>query len=245
MRILAEGKEHKQDYYYCLNALKVMIFFFFIAIIYEAFFMKVLGMKEFWIVSIFSIFYFRIYYESLKEMIYSFWGLSIPFHLYLLYSLGFAILYEDVGLAGYIYLSLVVIHWIIFYIMLSPVYYPRIQWWEYDFRFRTDLKGIINQGNQPYECRLTDLRRGAGSVAVFSNLKLGEKAIFNCESFGSKYEFEIVTASMAVNVPGRGMSYGFRFILPNKEIKRKYNQFIRNWRLHVKKKELDRFKLVT
>jgi ribosomal protein S1 len=61
------------------------------------------------------------------------------------------------------------------YFLSSPIYYPRVSWWEYDFRYRDDLKIEVKSFEDVIDARLTDLRRQAGCVAIFEELKIGQE----------------------------------------------------------------------
>ncbi len=61
------------------------------------------------------------------------------------------------------------------YKLYGPIYYPLVNWWEYDFRFRSDVKVLVSLPDQAMvEGRLTDLRRKAGCVVLFDEMHVGD-----------------------------------------------------------------------
>jgi hypothetical protein len=116
------------------------------------------------------------------------------------------------------------------YILSSPIYYPRVMWWEYDFRYRTDLKvDIFSEATEKSESRITDLRRNAGCIASFEEIKPG--TIIKVESpryFKGILEVEII--SKRIYSLGRPFSYGVKFCLNNPEEVSAYNDLLNFWK---------------
>jgi hypothetical protein len=117
------------------------------------------------------------------------------------------------------------------FLISSPIFFPRITWWEYDFRYKGDLKVIAMLNQEKYQGRLTDLRRGAGCVVLFENIDIGEKIIVSLAN-GHQIHGEIMTKREPVL--GRGITYGLKIIFYNSEDKKHFLYFSKQWRLDRK-----------
>lgn len=93
----------------------------------------------------------------------------------------------------------------------SPIYFPLIRWWEYDFRYRNDIKANVQYNESSFEGRLTDLRRGAGCVVLFENLNVGE--YFEITVISNKKELALKAEIMSKREYSiaRGYTYGVKF----------------------------------
>ncbi|MEI8346791.1 MAG: hypothetical protein WCG27_04950, partial [Pseudomonadota bacterium] len=128
--------------------------------------------QNYWaIVWIFVFFFiYRLYFKTVKNLFYSFWTFSLGIMLYLIYSLVMNIFVYGSDVLVYTYLAALTFLVVEMYMLYSPIHFPRVIWWEYDFRYRHDLKIFINLHDQIFEGRLTDLRRGAGCVVLFQDI---------------------------------------------------------------------------
>lgn len=112
------------------------------------------------------------------------------------------------------------------YLMFTPVYYPIVSWWEYDFRFRDEVKAKIIKGEKTVEARLSDVRRKAACLQSFDNFDVGELLKLDLPHMRS---FEVEVMSKRRPSLGRPTVYGVRFILnPNNE--REFDLFCHEWK---------------
>jgi hypothetical protein len=180
-------------------------------------------------------YFLRIFYKSLQKLLYTFWTMTFVFSVYCLYGLIKAQSLDSSTLLV-IYLIALLILVIQSYVLSSPIYYPQVRWWEYDFRYRHDLKVSVECEGINVEGRLTDLRRGAACVLSFEDFSVGstveikyisaeEMLIANAEIV-SKREYSI----------GRGISYGIRFQFKSKEQKLRLREFSKLWTKEQKQK---------
>src|SRR5690606_16530490 len=90
--------------------------------------------------SILLLFSYNFYYSALSNLFYSYWNMSLILAVYYLVSMSrnFLVL-DNTPIALLFFLSLVFLI-SASYIVSSPLYYPRFHWWEYDFRFRADIR---------------------------------------------------------------------------------------------------------
>lgn len=97
------------------------------------------------------------------------------------------------------------------YLIAAPIYYPRINWWEYDFRFRSDLKCKILDGSKVIEGRLSDFRRNQCCLYSFERFDIGALVSLN---INLKTEFNVRDLELKTrrnNIPGRPFIYGIIF----------------------------------
>lgn len=115
----------------------------------------------------FFIYFATPYYKTIKHRYYTYWSFSLLLFIYILFKIYeqfFVFHHSHIGIL-YFVASLFLIAKM--YILSSPIYYPRVSWWEYDFRYRDDLKIKVKAHDLDYEARLTDLttvRRLCGYV---------------------------------------------------------------------------------
>lgn len=97
--------------------------------------------------------------------------------------------------------------------MSSPLFFPMVRWWEYDFRYRADLRILIFRGQEQIPARLTDLRRKAGCLICFENLGVGETLRIGSSAPALKDKFlEFKTVSVREPVKARGLYHGVYFV---------------------------------
>jgi hypothetical protein len=116
------------------------------------------------------------------------------------------------------------------YILSSPIYYPRVSWWEYDFRYRDDLRIKVKSGESEYEARLTDLRRYAGCVGLFEELKLGDEIIVNAKIDDVTMILRGQVMSKRRYLIGRPVIYGVMFKFDSRVNKKRYIQLVQMWK---------------
>ncbi len=179
----------------------------------------------------FLILFYRIYYKTLTELYYTFWTFSSFVLIYILVGLVHGIATELASLF-YIYFLALIFLGLKFYILSSPFYYPRIRWWEYDFRYRYDLKikvrseklDLINEG------RLTDLRRGAGCVILFDDFEVGDKLVLKIETQFKKIDLNAEIMSKREYSVGRGIYYGVKFHFEENIEGKDFKNFCKLWK---------------
>lgn len=178
-------------------------------------------------VAILSIFY-RSFFITKKELFYSFWTFSAALACYIFYK----VIFSDYSSfeSALLYLTGLILLGVEVYILSSPIYYPRVMWWEYDFRYRTDLKvDMSNQLGEKSESRITDLRRNAGCIASFEEIKPGTMIkIESSRYFEGALEVEII--SKRIYSLGRPYSYGVKFCLNDHTEVAAYNELLNIWK---------------
>lgn len=179
---------------------------------------------------------FRFYVRAFRNKNYAYWGISVLIGLYLLrHILHFTFIEYNIfilyiGFLGVIFLVMNS------FVMSSPLYYPRVQWWEYDFRYRGDLKAIIKVGTKQCEARLIDLRRGCTSLETFEYLSLGDEVETEV-LYGSKiYSMTGVIKTLRLLVPGRPYRYGIKLNFDETMDKKTFLELKKIWKLNKKVK---------
>lgn len=186
--------------------------------------------------------YYQFYLQTVKNIYYTFWTFSFLLIIYLLINLYTSVFVYSAPSLFYIHALALMFVMVEIYILSSPIYYPIVNWWEYDFRFRYDLKVRIRIPEEDWtEVRLTDLRRGAGCVASFDEYEEGAVLEIATEMEGELTEFKIEVMSKRQYSVGRPFHYGVKFFLPTKENKKKFSKFQNFWRKRKKEKTLLKF----
>ena len=184
---------------------------------------------------------FKFYYYSLKELLYTFWGITLFLATSLIYLFFDALGSEYFLNHATLIFSMLVIHGIIIYIASSPVYYPRVYWWEFEFRYRADFKIFIEHDNVIDEARMTDIRREGAALYSFENFEAETYLKLVFKYLDEAYEFQVVVGSKGRNIPGRPYSYGIKFILADKEDKNNYKRLAQSWSHRNKIQILEKF----
>lgn len=113
--------------------------------------------------------------------------------------------------------------------MSSPLFYPRVQWWEYDFRYRGDLKTMVKHQDKTYEARLTDLRRDAGCVELFENLSIDDTIKLEIDFNGKVYGISAIVKTITELLPGRPLRYGVKIDIKDVHHKNNFLDLKRSW----------------
>ena len=181
------------------------------------------------------------YYKTIKHRYYTYWTFSSVLFVYLLYKIHEQFYILDNEHIGILYLMSTLILILKMYILSSPIYYPRVSWWEYDFRYRDDLKINVKSEDKDLNARLTDLRRHAGCVAMFEELKLGEEILVNAALDNDNVLLRGLVMSKRRDVIGRPLIYGVQFKFDSKSNKKRYTVLERLWKKQKNNKRKMKF----
>jgi hypothetical protein len=176
-----------------------------------------------------------LFYKTLKNLYYTFWTFSIFFLLFYFTSLFGSFSGEGTFLLMSCYLFSCTLLSLEMYLLYSPIYYPVVRWWEYDFRYRHDLKALVTkincEKNEEYIGRLTDVRRNAGCIQLFEKLKISEKVSINVtlDEVTTKILRGEVISKRQYSV-GRPWNYGIKMSFENLEEQAQYKELEFNWK---------------
>ena len=198
---------------------------------------------------IFFIWFTIPYIKTIKRRYYTYWTFSVLLLTYLIFKVydQYYLLHNDYVSAFYI--AAIVLLCFKMFLLYSPIYYPRVSWWEYDFRYRDDLKILVkNQSlnleqnlDQEYQARLTDLRRQAGCVAMFEEFKLGDELLINATSENEALVLRAIIMSKRKDVIGRPIIYGVQFKFDNRRNKKRYQRLEKMWKREKNNKKKMKF----
>jgi len=202
------------------------------------------GYSSFWMTLLKLIvcaFFYRMFFTTLRRLYYTYWSLALILFVFSTTQLIEAILVgKPPGITWcYFLTSLLII--VQSYLLNTPIYYPQVRWWEYDFRYRNDLKIKISVGDVEYEGRLTDLRKGAGCIVLFEELPL--QSLFNLSTISDHRPIELegeVMSKRAYSI-GRGHIYGVRFHFDKPNERKEFDYFSRLWKFEQSVKASKRF----
>ncbi len=183
--------------------------------------------------------YFYLLFRLLKRLYYSFWTFVGILALFLVLKI-FGQPFFSMSFVAY--LTSLVLLGILSYSLWSPIFYPIVSWWEYDFRYRDDLKIKVEFEDEKSDGRLTDLRRQAGCVASFKDFKLGE--VLTIEPFDElkAMRFKVEIMSKRKYSVGRPFNYGVRFLLEKDGDTSLFHNFVKFWKNERKLKLKKKFK---
>lgn len=170
------------------------------------------------------------YYKTIKHRYYTYWTFSTLLFLYILFKINeqFFVLHQPH--IGILYMISCLILILKMYILSSPIYYPRVNWWEYDFRYRDDLRIKVKSEDNEYDARLTDLRRFAGCVGVFEELRLGDEIVINAKVDDVTVNLRGQVMSKRRDLIGRPLIYGVKFKFDSRSNKKRYIRLERLWK---------------
>ncbi len=190
---------------------------------------------------IFFLWLAKPYYKTIKQRYYTYWSFSITLFFYLTFKIyeQYYVLDHDHIAILYGLSSLVLL--LKMYLLSSPIYYPQVSWWEYDFRYRDDLKIIIKSNEHEYKGRLTDLRRHAGCVAVFEDLKIGDEIIVHAQLDDELVILRGLVMSKRRDIIGRPLIYGVQFKFDSRSNKKRYVSLLKMWKRQKNSKRKMKF----
>jgi hypothetical protein len=185
---------------------------------------------------------FRYHFLAIDHRNFSYWGINIMFFLYLSRIFLHHLFIEFDLMILYITLMSYGAFFFNAYILSSPLYYPRIQWWEYDFRYRGDLKGVFRLKGEAHKIRLIDLRRMASSFEAFEKIDLGEHVLLEVKLNENIYEIPGIVKTIHQDIPGRQFRYGIIIEGSRSYFKNNYLKLQLDWQYSKKVKKRHKFK---
>jgi len=194
------------------------------------------------------VFIYRLYFKVIQNLYYSYWTFSVCLMFY--FGIGFfqGLFFFEISIISYNYLLGMLFLFIEMYTLSSPIYYPMVKWWIYDFRYRNDVKIIVYhfsdiKKERKISGRLTDVRRGAGCITLFNDFPVGESLLVLLKTDFRELDFKVEIVSKRETLMGRGVTYGVRFAFRSEEEKEGFKSFVENWQEEDLQKRKSRFKL--
>ncbi|MDC1173883.1 PilZ domain-containing protein [Bacteriovoracaceae bacterium] len=183
--------------------------------------------------------FYYLFTKTKKSLFYSFWTFASLLLVYFLFKIFTLSFFSTEWILFALALIVLIIE---MYMLFSPIYYPRVSWWEYDFRYRNDLKIEVNFNESKFKGRLTDLRRQAGCVLLFEDLEVGNEIEINDNEAGLDFKFNLEIMSKRRYSLGRPIHYGVKFLFPNRESKLRWHEFVNMWSNIGHEKRMTKFK---
>lgn len=222
-------KLNLQNSYDKVKFLAILQFaFVLIAFVSEAFFTQTVLNISFIIQLILLFVAYNFYYSALSNLFYSYWNMSFIFAIYYIVSMSRNMLVLGNPMVGVLFLLSFVFLFIACYIISSPLYYPRFHWWEYDFRFRADIRCWVEVDGQQFRGRLSDLRRGAACLELFNTVSVGHPVQISVEILNQNFTLFAEVRSKREPIIGRSIIYGIKFIHADLE-QRQRLKFLTNY----------------
>lgn len=184
---------------------------------------------------------FNFYFKAQKNRNYAYWTISFLLGLYILMDiLIFTFVTYDIFVLYISFLASIFL-FINCYVMSSPLFFPRVQWWEYDFRYRGDLKSLIRCEDKIYQARLTDLRRNLACVEAFDYLPLGSEINLETQFEGKLYSLKATVKTSKEIIQGRPLRYGIKFSFEDEGSKEILSNLSKLWDKNKKVKIRNKF----
>jgi PilZ domain len=187
------------------------------------------------------LFAYNFYYSALSHLFYSYWNMSLVFGVYYLVTMSRNFLVLGNPMIGFLYLLSLVFLGISCYIVSSPLYYPRFHWWEYDFRFRADIRCWVEVDGQQFRGRLSDLRRGAACLELFNSVSVGHPVQISVEILNQNFTLFAEVRSKREPIIGRSIIYGIKFVNHDLEQKQRLKFLTHYWNESKKIKIRNKF----
>lgn len=192
---------------------------------------------------------YQMYNKTLQNLYYTFWAFTFFIALTIIVNFFGDLFFSNPLFINYFHIFALGIILYQSYLLLSPVYFPTVKWWEYDFRYRKDLKihySIFNNCDTTSvetirEGRLANVTRQAASLVSFHDLKFFETITIDIQEKDLKFSLVGRVMSMRVHTMGRGKLYGIRFLLENPRQKHDYAKLALHWRREQKRVEKSKF----
>ena len=184
---------------------------------------------------------YNFYYNALSNLFYSYWNMSLIFGIYYLVSLTRNFLVIGHPMIGVLFLLSFIFLLSACYIVSSPLYYPRFHWWEYDFRFRADIRCWVEIEGKQFRGRLSDLRRGAACLELFHSSPVGQPIQLNVDILNQSFTLFGEVRSKREPIIGRSIIYGIKFINSDLEQKQRLKFLSNYWNESKKIKIRNKF----
>lgn len=184
---------------------------------------------------------FNFYYSALVNLYYSYWNMSFIFGIYYLVSMSRNFLVVGHPFIGILFCASFLLLFIACYIVSSPLYYPRFHWWEYDFRFRADIRCWVEVDGKQFRARLSDLRRGASCLELFCHVPVGHPIQVNVEILNQNFTLFAEVRSKREPIVGRSIIYGLKFVNNDLEQKQRLKFLSNYWNESKKIKIRNKF----
>lgn len=235
-------KLNLQNSYDKVKFLTILQFaFVLIAFVSEAFFTQSVLNFSFIFQLILLIVGYNFYFSALINLYYSYWNISLLLAIYYLVSMSRNFLVLDNPMIGFLFFLSFAFLGIACYIISSPLYYPRFHWWEYDFRFRADIRCWVEVDGGQFRGRLSDLRRGAACLELFNNVPVGHPLQINVEILNQNFTLFAEIRSKREPIIGRSIIYGIKFVNPDLEQRQRLKFLTNYWNESKKIKIRNKF----
>ena len=175
--------------------------------------------------------------QVLVNFQYSFWSFTLGISLYFFFTIAETNSSVVINCYSIAFILLV----ILCLIVSSPLFYPRITWWEYDFRFRGELKIHAHGKDLKTSGRLNDLRREAGCIILFEKLELGTEFFIDYQKSGEINSYPVKIMSRRSSTQGRGYTYGVKFLFSQHADLERFKSLSNLWKVTKKARRQAKF----
>lgn len=154
------------------------------------------------------LFFYSLYFRTVSNLYYSYWTFSGLF--FILYIIGIIknLSYDASTFAFWGY----IVAWAALvaesYLLSKPTFFPMVNWWEFDFRYRRDLKAEVIEGENVYPARITDVRMNSIALHTFTDLRLDDPYRVKVYLGDESVILDLALLTHREQTLGRGIIYG-------------------------------------
>jgi hypothetical protein len=237
-RIRVEIK--KLQYFHIANSV------FFFSFLFSFFYFKTFQ----FFTLLFFIFFEYFYLQTLRQLQYTFWTFSILRILFLIFFFFYCF---QIAPLFWMLLFILSNSLLMLYFMSSPLYYPQVRWWEYDYRHKNDLIIYIppldlnississlnttsidlqSSSSLPVKvpARMTDIRRHAACLLSFENFPDQYCSVIHFfDEQNQLLKIPFCVHSKRETSPGRPYKYGISFAQHDKDFQNTYKILAHLW----------------
>ena len=184
---------------------------------------------------------YKAFYKTITHFFYTYWAFSAFIIIYLVRGVLVHSASTGDSTLSLLYMAALLALLLECYVISSPLFFPRVRWWEYDFRYKSELKIQVEYGDLLCDGRLTDLRRDAGCVVTFKNFEIGEIISVKVHLNGQDLELAAKIFTSKEYTAGRGITYGVKFNFHDGQSKEMFDLLSQTWRDNKKARLRNRF----
>lgn len=181
-----------------------------------------------------AVVFYRYFFRALRELSYSYWTFAGCYGLLFVHRfILFFVFSPERAWNHLVYLlALGILAWQARR-LFRPLLFPKVSWWEYDFRYRDDVKVFFHPASNPatrWEGRLIDWQKSEACLVAFGEFPLGEKlALEIAYQDQAPLLVNATIYSQRHGPPGRGLLYGIGLQFPSEQQAQQFFQFTQDW----------------
>jgi hypothetical protein len=178
-------------------------------------------------------------YRSLQTIQYSFWTIFFIITPIVFYDSSLLLRFWHPYLSFSIISLFAIVYTIVALEMKKTVYYPRVNWWDYDFRLRKDIPVRVIFDQNTHVARIVNVQKDAFTLASFEKMGPGLSISLNLIDENKEIEIDkikFLIASRRTQLFGRPFVYAVQPLFldstaqTDQSDKIKWKKFVKVWK---------------